>query len=658
MALTQAQIDAARTLLNQQWGDSVGSDGVFHDGSVFTPDGVYDASNDNTNWGVLGIATQKGWTTDDLSQILGVSPTAITSFVNNFYQNTDPTNAQATGAYTSGATGASAATRLDTAGGQYSASGAAGMFGDDPTTYSHDRLGATDYASLGYLSPETMSRYQSGIENGWYNPQTDSRYAIFGPGGSGVTGYQSVLNPYAQLPDYLRDSTSYQPTSAQINEWRAAHPGASYMDTIMAMRAGQAGGAGTGQQSLSAPSGTSSYPTFSNQQIQAWFAANPGATDLQIAQAMQQFHITPEQLSGAISVPVDQITARFNAALGTGGSGTGGGGSSGTSGGGAGGSSLGGIGGAGGPLAGGMGGLSGTGGTGGLGGIGGGLGGIGGFSFSSSPFSTGTAPTYTSTLGAAPTLREAGSDPNPFLAQQADEIARRSNLALQEDMNGIRSNSIGIGGLGGSRQGVAQGIATGRAMDSLQGNLANLYGTDYTNQQNRNLQQYGQDSSNYNAQRAADLQKYGLDLSQYNTGRAQDLSLYGINAQAALGLNGQNNQFYTANRGQDLQQLALGAQLYGMGNTGYLSQGQGVQNLGNAQQTAPYQNLSNYSNILNQFTGFGSQNINGTSGGGALGALGGAWAGAQLGNLWQQPTNFNGSYSSGGIFPSTWGLGD
>lgn len=298
----------------------------------------------------------------------------------------------------------------------------------------------------------------------------------------------------------------------------------------------------------------------------------------------------------------------YNPITGTSGGSTGGGslpGSGGSTGGG-----TGGIGGAGGGAGGGLPGAGGTGGLGGTGALGGGFGGPG-----SSAFGAFGAVPWSNT-GPAPTLAQGSATPNPFLAQRADEIGRRTNELLQQGFGGIRSSAQQVGGYGGSRQGIAEGNAIKGAADSLQGQLANLYGTDWTNQENRNLQQYAQDSSNY------------------NTGRAQDLALYGTNTQAALGLNGQNQNFYTANRGQDLAQLALGAQLYGMGNAGYLSQGSGVQALGNTQQAAPWTNLNNYTNVLNQYTGFGSQNVGSTSGGGWPGAVGGAVAGAQFANLW------------------------
>lgn len=121
---------------------------------------------------------------------------------------------------------------------------------------------------------------------------------------------------------------------------------------------------------------------------------------------------------------------------------------------------------------------------------------------------------------------------NPYLSNMADEIGRRSQQGLDQSFNAIRSNAIGVGGLGGSRQGVAQGVATGMANDALTGNLANLYGTDWTNQQNRDLTKYQADQ-NYD-------------------------------------INGQNtrNAFYTSQRGQDISSVGLGADMYSKGMNG------------------------------------------------------------------------------------------
>jgi hypothetical protein len=111
-----------------------------------------------------------------------------------------------------------------------------------------------------------------------------------------------------------------------------------------------------------------------------------------------------------------------------------------------------------------------------------------------------------------------GYQASPWLSATADEIGRRTQQGLGQAFNSIRSNSIRNGTLGGSRQGVAEGIATRGAMDSLQGQLAGLYGSDWTNAQNRYLTGRGQDISNYNTNRSLDMQQLGLGANIYDMG--------------------------------------------------------------------------------------------------------------------------------------------
>jgi len=120
---------------------------------------------------------------------------------------------------------------------------------------------------------------------------------------------------------------------------------------------------------------------------------------------------------------------------------------------------------------------------------------------------------------------------NPYLQSMADEIGRRSNSALQQGFQGIRSNSVMGGGLGGSRQGVAEGAAISGAADSLQGNLANMYNTDYQAEEGRGVQRYGIDSqaasARYSADKAFESSKYSSDNSLTGSRYGADQSLIG-----------------------------------------------------------------------------------------------------------------------------------
>ena len=110
---------------------------------------------------------------------------------------------------------------------------------------------------------------------------------------------------------------------------------------------------------------------------------------------------------------------------------------------------------------------------------------------------------------------------NPYLGQMSDDITRRTGLARDQALQGVRSNAIGLGGLGGSRQGVAEAGVINQSLDNLTGQLANLNFQDYTGQQNRNLQQYGMDQGFYTSQRGQDLAQIGLG-SQLETQALQN----------------------------------------------------------------------------------------------------------------------------------------
>lgn len=164
---------------------------------------------------------------------------------------------------------------------------------------------------------------------------------------------------------------------------------------------------------------------------------------------------------------------------------------------------------------------------------------------------------------------------NPNMQGQIDYLRQQSDFALGQNLNGIRSNAVGVGGLGGTRQGVAQGIATGLANQGYTGAVSNMLGQDWTNQQNR------------------DLQNRGLDVQM----RGQD-----------IGWQNQTNQY-------GLQRDALDSQLVTNGIN---------------QSWAP---IINAGNLYSQLGG-GSVTNSTNTGGGLQGLLGGALGGAQLAKAW------------------------
>jgi hypothetical protein len=169
-----------------------------------------------------------------------------------------------------------------------------------------------------------------------------------------------------------------------------------------------------------------------------------------------------------------------------------------------------------------------------------------------------------------------GQTANPYLQRMAGDVANRTNDMVGGWLNQIRGNSVASGGLGGSRQGVAQGMALGKAADYLSGNLSNMFGQAYEQDANRGLQRYGMDQSFYANQRGQDLQSRGL-----------------------------NYDFWTAQRGQDLAQAGMAPGMIQDGlNTQWLP-------------------MRNASDVYSPFTGFGSSTNSTQQGGGWMGALGG-----------------------------------
>jgi hypothetical protein len=174
--------------------------------------------------------------------------------------------------------------------------------------------------------------------------------------------------------------------------------------------------------------------------------------------------------------------------------------------------------------------------------------------------------------------------PSPYLDTQAGNIRTQFNQNLNENtLPGLRDKFVGAGGLGGSRQGIAEGLAAGRSNTGMANAITDLYANDYNNSQNRATQT---NIAGMNASVAANGQYLNDQLGRLNSERG----------------------FYSTNRGQDLQELGLGAGLLGQANQGFLGQGQGIYGLGQQENMAPWQQLQNYSGLLGPYTQAGATN--------------------------------------------------
>lgn len=157
-----------------------------------------------------------------------------------------------------------------------------------------------------------------------------------------------------------------------------------------------------------------------------------------------------------------------------------------------------------------------------------------------------------------------GYEASPYLAQQAGAISQNATRALNEQMlPGVRSDAIASGGFGGSRQGIAEGLAMGRTADAISGAVGNLYAQDYQNAMNRNLQRYQTDASSALGLGQLDATNRGIDNSYALGLGGLGLQQRGLDNQLYLGMGGLNAQ----NRGLDNQLLGINNQ-YDLGLRG------------------------------------------------------------------------------------------
>lgn len=186
---------------------------------------------------------------------------------------------------------------------------------------------------------------------------------------------------------------------------------------------------------------------------------------------------------------------------------------------------------------------------------------------------------------------------NPYLMQIAEGMQTQANNNLQRNiLPGIRGGARAVGGVGGSRQGIAEGIAVGDTQAGLSNALGGLFGNDWQGSQNRALQQYGMDKS--------------YDLGMTNAANTR----YGIEGQQNLGNQNSWMNFYNANRELDQTGAVRGAQIYDLANQG------------------DWTGLNNASNIFNTTAGGNiTQTDSSSKGGGWPGIFGGALTGASLG---------------------------
>lgn len=208
--------------------------------------------------------------------------------------------------------------------------------------------------------------------------------------------------------------------------------------------------------------------------------------------------------------------------------------------------------------------------------------------------------------------------PSPQMMGQWDALSTAFNDNLNRSiLPSIRGEFRGVGG-GGSRQGIAEGLAIGESQKGLASALAGLLGQDYQNAMQRGTNLYGidtsRDTARYGIDTSAETQKYGIDknfdLGMFNGTNSYNLGL------GQLGLGYQNSMFNydLGSRSADNADRITGMNMIGLGTQ------------------LPWTGLNNYGNLLNGAAGNNvTVNTSGSTGGGLQGAFGGALSGAALG---------------------------
>jgi hypothetical protein len=165
----------------------------------------------------------------------------------------------------------------------------------------------------------------------------------------------------------------------------------------------------------------------------------------------------------------------------------------------------------------------------------------------------------------APTMR--GYEKSPYLDQMATSITGQFNKNLTEGiLPGIRGQAVATGGVGGSRQGIAEGQAIAGSQRGLADALTGMYSQDYQQDRARALQQYQADQGYMLGNRGMDVNMRQQDIGWQLGQRGLDLQGQGL-----------RDNFYTAQRGQDITRLGIGANLLGntIGTLSGNSNGQG-----------------------------------------------------------------------------------
>lgn len=202
-----------------------------------------------------------------------------------------------------------------------------------------------------------------------------------------------------------------------------------------------------------------------------------------------------------------------------------------------------------------------------------------------------------------------GQPDNPYLQQQIDAMSQNMARNVNENvMPGLRSEALASGQYGGSRQGIAEGLAMSRMNQDLAPAITNLLGGSYENAQNRmfgtasqlndqafqNANQFNNQSfqnANLNADRNMNTQQFNANLGLSNNAQEMEKQNQRLGArQSGLdmlnqGMGMQDTQFQNYIQNQLLPNQLSWNNLNQYGNVAVTGAGLGNQSSGKQTST-------------------------------------------------------------------------
>lgn len=221
---------------------------------------------------------------------------------------------------------------------------------------------------------------------------------------------------------------------------------------------------------------------------------------------------------------------------------------------------------------------------------------------------------------------------NPYLNEQIAALGNDLSTNLNQNiMPGLRSGAAVAGGFGGSRQGIAEGLAANGVTSTLGNQAAGLRGTAFENAQNRMYQT------------ATGLNQQAVDIATGNANRDQTTQQFNAN----LGL--QNNQFGLTQNQSNVQNLLAGNQALGAANASKDANWNQILSLLGTPGQENWQNFNNYANVITSGAGLGGTQSASAPGGKSFiaGAAGGGLAGAGLASALSMSTPWGAGIGAG-----------